>query len=56
MSAQTPLPSREPTDLIESGPSWDHASWNGAMLVGPRGSLWGVRFGYIADDGQYISD
>ncbi len=28
-------------------PGLDYSSWNGAMLTGPRGSLWGVRVGYV---------
>ena len=30
-----------------SGPGMDYTSWNGALLVGPGHSLWGVRIGYL---------
>jgi len=28
-------------------PGLDYSSWNGAMLTGPRSSLWGIRVGYV---------
>jgi len=30
-----------------TGPGLDYTTWNGALLVGPGHSLWGVRVGYL---------
>ena len=35
-------------------PGLDYSSWNGAMLTGPRGSLWGVRVGYV-EQGRLVT-
>ena len=43
----------QPAPLIAQ-PGLDYSSWNGAMLTGPRGSLWGVRVGYI-DQGRLVT-
>lgn len=46
----------KPSHNAQAGPGLDHASWNGAMIVGPRGSLWGLRIGYLNENGNYVSD
>ncbi len=37
-----------------SGPGLDYTSWNGALLVGPGHSLWGMRIGYL-DGGRLVT-
>ncbi len=41
----------ENADYIRfSGAGLDYTTWNGALLVGPGHSLWGVRIGYLDGD------
>lgn len=38
-----------------AAPGLDASSWNGALLVGKKGSLWGVRVGYYDDEDHLIT-
>lgn len=39
---------------VRAAPGLDYDSWNGAMLRGEHGTLWGVRVGFVAD-GQLVT-
>lgn len=41
-------------DLPYVGPGLDYSSWNGSLLVGKSGALFGVRIGFLQDD-KYIT-
>ena len=43
-----------------TGPGLDYTTWNGALVIGPGHSLWGMRVGYLKGDtlvtGQEITN
>jgi hypothetical protein len=60
ITAASPFANADQNFTQFTGPGLDYTTWNGALLIGPGHSLWGMRVGYLEGEklvtGEAITD